>query len=320
MKWTRTKARGTPARATRTATRAIVPGVKGGYFPVPPVDAQQDIRTAMSLACEELGLKFEVHHHEVRRRGQGEINVAANTLTKKADEVQILKYALQNVANGYGKTLTFMPKPIVGDNGNGMHASIAAEGRQGAVRRRQVRRPVGYRALLYRRHHQACPRHQRLHQRQHQQLQAPGAGLRSTGEARLFGAQPLCVHSHPLDPQSEGPPHRSAVSGRDRESVLRLRGHAARGPRRHPETRSTPASRRTRISTIWSPKRTRRYRRYATRSTWRSTIWTRTGGFLKAGGVFTDDLIDAYIDLKMKDVTRLRMTTHPIELEMYYSL
>src|SRR5216684_5558161 len=67
--------------------RAHRPGIKGGYFPVPPVDSQQDIRTAMSMACEQLGLKFEVHHHEVATAGQGEINVAANTLTKKADEV-----------------------------------------------------------------------------------------------------------------------------------------------------------------------------------------------------------------------------------------
>ena len=97
------------------------PGVKGGYFPVPPVDRFQDLRTAMCQACEELGLKVEVHHHEVATGGQGEINVAANTLTKKGDEVQILKYALWNVAHGYGKTLTFMPKPLVGDNGSGMH-------------------------------------------------------------------------------------------------------------------------------------------------------------------------------------------------------
>ena len=97
------------------------PGIKGGYFPVPPVDAFQDIRSAMCLACEELGLKVEVHHHEVATGGQSEIGIGAGTLVQKADQVQLLKYAVLNVAQRYGKTATFMPKPLVGDNGSGMH-------------------------------------------------------------------------------------------------------------------------------------------------------------------------------------------------------
>src|SRR5262245_53628105 len=107
------------------------PAVKGGYFPVPPVDAYQDIRSAMCLACEEMGLKVEVHHHEVATGGQSEIGVGAGGLVLKADQVQILKYAVHNVAHGYGKTATFMPKPLVGDNGSGMHVhqSLQKEGK-----------------------------------------------------------------------------------------------------------------------------------------------------------------------------------------------
>jgi glutamine synthetase len=123
-----------------------------------------------------MGLVVEVHHHEVATGGQCEIGVGANTLVKKADEVQILKYALHNVGANYGKSVTFMPKPLVGDNGSGMHVhqSLSKDGKN-IFAGDKYAGPVGDLPVLHRRHHQARQGDQRADQRDHQQLQAPGA-------------------------------------------------------------------------------------------------------------------------------------------------
>jgi len=97
------------------------PRHKEGYFPVAPVDSQQDIRSEMCRVMEQVGIRVEKHHHEVATAGQAEIDLRFDTLVKMADQMMMYKYIVRNVARRHGKTVTFMPKPLFNDNGTGMH-------------------------------------------------------------------------------------------------------------------------------------------------------------------------------------------------------
>ena len=300
--------------------KAHRPGVKGGYFPVPPVDSQQDIRTAMSMACEEMGLKFEVHHHEVATAGQGEINVGPNTLTKKADEVQILKYALQNVAHGYGKTLTFMPKPIVGDNGSGMHVHQSLQKDGKALFAGDKYGGLSDIALYY-----------------------IGGIIKHARAINAFTNASTNSYKR-LVPGFEAPV-KLAYSARNRSASIRIpwvsNPKARRIEVRFPDATANPyfAFASMLLAGLdgiqnkihpgdaadkdlydLEPEEDKKIPTVCHSLDMALECLDKDRGFLKAGGVFTDDLIDAYIELKMKEVTRLRMTTHPIEMEMYYSL
>lgn len=107
--------------ASTTPNLGHKPRHKEGYFPVPPVDSQQDIRNEMILEMEKAGIIVEKHHHEVATAGQAEIDLRYDSLTRMADKMMLYKYIVKNVALRHNKTATFMPKPIFGDNGSGMH-------------------------------------------------------------------------------------------------------------------------------------------------------------------------------------------------------
>ena len=181
------------------------PPIKGGYFPVPPVDSQADLRAEMLSVMADMGLKVEKHHHEVAP-AQAELGFEYSTLVKTADHMQIYKYVAQQVAQQYGKTVTFMPKPVMGDNGSGMHTHQSLwKGENTLLRRQPLCRFERDRTLLHRRDHPPRQGDQRLYQPDDEQLQAPHSRVRGAGAAGLFVAQPLGLVPHPLclEPQSQ---------------------------------------------------------------------------------------------------------------------
>jgi len=296
------------------------PTVKGGYFPVPPVDSLNDIRAAMCLALEECGVEVEVHHHEVATAGQCEIGTKFNTLVRRADWTQVLKYVVHNVAHQYGKTATFMPKPIVGDNGSGMHVhqSIWKDGKN-----------------LF-----------------------AGNGYAGLSEFALYYIGGIIKHARALNaitnpgtnsykrlvPGFEAPV-KLAYSARNRSASIRIphvqSDKARRIETRFPDPTANPYLAFTALMMAGldgvqnkihpgdpadknlydlPPEEDAKIPTVCSSLDQALEYLDKDREFLTRGGVFSNEMIDAYIDLKMEEVTRFRMTTHPVEYDMYYSI
>ena len=296
------------------------PGVKGGYFPVPPVDAFHDIRAAMCKALEEMGLKVEVHHHEVATGGQSEIGVGAGGLVKKADEVQILKYCVHNVAHLHGKTATFMPKPLVGDNGSGMHVHQSLQKAGSALFAGDKYGGLSDIALYY------------------------IGGIIKHAKAINAFTNPGTNSYKRLVPGFEAPVM-LAYSARNRSASIRIpwvpNPKARRIEVRFPDSAANPylafaAMMMAGLDGIQNkihpgdpadkdlydlePEEAKHIPQVCHSLDLALECLDKDREFLTRGGVFTSDLIDAYIGLKNQEVTRYRMSTHPCELEMYYSV
>ncbi|WP_428100602.1 type I glutamate--ammonia ligase [Candidatus Rariloculus sp.] len=296
------------------------PRIKGGYFPVPPVDSLHDIRSAMCLALEEMGLTTEVHHHEVATAGQGEIGVKFDTLVKKADAVQILKYVVMNVAHSYGKTATFMPKPLVDDNGNGMHVhqSLSKGGQN-------IFTGDGYAGLsdvaLYyiggvKKHARALNAFTNASTNSYKRLvkgfEAPtliahSARNRSAAIRVPYVANPQGCRVEVRFPDSTGNPYLSftAMMMAGLDGIM---------------NEIDPGAPVDKDLYDLAPEEEKNIRTVCFSLQEALEELDKDRDFLKAGDVFSDDLIDAYMELKEDEITLLQKSTHPVEFEMYYSL
>ncbi len=294
---------------------------KGGYFPVNPQDSAQDMRSEMLSVMAEMGVTVEKHHHEVAS-AQHELGMKFTTLITMADQMQIYKYVIHNVAHAYGKTATFMPKPVFGDNGSGMHChfSIWKDGKPQMAGNQYA--DLSELCLYFIggviKHAKAC---NAFTNPIDQFLQAPGAGLRGAGAAGLFVAQPLGLVPHPAHVATPRPSaSRCASPIPPANPYLCFCRDPDGGARRHPEqdpSRRCHGQEPLRPAAGGTEEHPDGVRLACAR---RSPRLDKDRDFLKKGGVFSDDQIDSYIELKMEENMRYEMTPHPVEFDMYYSV
>lgn len=293
-------------------------GFKGGYFPVSPLDSQQDLRSDMVRKMIEAGIDVEVHHHEVGTAGQAEIDMRFNTLTKMADHVQLYKYIVKNVAKAAGKTATFMPKPLFEDNGSGMHVhlSLWKDG-----------------ANLF-----AGDRYAGLSQTA---LHYIGGILKHINPLLAFVA-PLTNSYRRLVPGYEAPVV-VAYSARNRSAACRIPMYsnspkAKRVEFRCPDPGANPylafaAMVMAGLDGIQNqiepgdPSDTDLYEEGVAVESVKGSLEAVLDSleadheFLLQGGVFTSDLIEAYVEYKRtQEVDAIRLRPHPQEFALYYSV
>lgn len=298
---------------------------KEGYFPVAPLDSTYALRTAMVKALQGVGIRVEMHHHEVASGGQGEIDLRYNTLTRMADIVMMYKYVVRNVAQSHGKTVTFMPKPLFGDNGSGMHVHQSLW--------------KGDSPLFYRKEGYA-------------HLSETGlsyiAGILKHGPALLALTNPSTNSYRRLVPGYEAPVN-IVFSRGNRSAAVRIpiteRPQASRIEFRTPDATSNPylafaaclMAGLDGIKKGWDPVKLGfgpiDKNIYALSDTERENIQSVPGSldealkaleqdhdFLLEGGVFSEDLLSTWVDFKRRnevDVVNLR--PHPIEFELYFN-
>jgi glutamine synthetase len=295
------------------------PRKKGGYFPVPPIDSEQDLRSEMLTAMTEMGVTPEKHHHEVAP-SQHELGMKFQTMVKMADHMQIYKYAIHQVANTYGKTATFMPKPLYGDNGSGMHVhqSIWKSGKP-------LFAGSGYADLS-----EVC-------------MYYIGGIIKHAKALNAF-TNPSTNSYKRLIPGFEAPVL-LAYSARNRSASIRIPfSSSPKGKRievRFPDPAANPylafsALLMAGLDGIKNkihpgdamdkdlyalpPEELKNVPQVCGSLREALESLDRDREFLKAGGVFSDDLIDAFIELKMQEVHRFEHTPHPVEYDMYYSV
>ncbi|MEX0345282.1 MAG: type I glutamate--ammonia ligase [Rhizobiaceae bacterium] len=295
------------------------PRVKGGYFPVPPVDSAQDMRSEMLTVMAEMGVTVEKHHHEVGA-AQHELGIKFDTLVRNADKTQIYKYVVHQVANAYGKTATFMPKPVFGDNGSGMHVhqSIWSDGKPAFAGNEYS--GLSESCLYYIggiiKHAKALNAFTNPSTNSYKRLvpgyEAPvllaySARNRSASCRIPFGSSPKSKRVEVRFPDPTANPY-LAFGAMLMAGLDGIKNKIHPGDAMDKDLYDLPPKELKEIATVCGSLREALASLDADRA------------FLKAGGVFDDDQIDAYIELKMEEVLRFEMTPHPVEFDLYYSV